>query len=59
MADSFSLLSQKQQEIKKENFELQSRINKLKMDYDNAIEQVKQKDDKIQQLSKEIQLLVS
>lgn len=45
--------------MKKENFELQSRINKLKIDYDNAIEQVKQKDDKIQQLSKEIQLLVS
>lgn len=45
--------------MKKENYELQSRINKLKIDYDNAMEQVKQKDDKIQQLSKEIQLLAS
>lgn len=57
--DGFFLSIQKQQEMKKENHELQSRLNKLKTDYDNALEQIKQKDDKIQQISKEVQVLVS
>lgn len=50
---------QKQQEMKKENYELQSKLNKLKVDHDNALEQIKLKDNKIQQLSKEIKSLVS
>lgn len=45
--------------MKKENFELQSRLNKLKLDYENALEQIKQKDCKIQQITKEVQTLVS
>lgn len=56
----FTIFSiQKQQEMKKENFELQSRLNKLKLDYENALEQIKQKDSKIQQITKEVQTLVS
>lgn len=45
--------------MKKENVELQGKLNKLKMDYENANEQIKVKDEKIQQMSKEIQNLVS
>lgn len=45
--------------MKKETFELQSKLNKLKLDYDNALNEIKLKEDKIQHLSKEVQTLVS
>lgn len=53
------ILLQKQQEMKRENVELLGKLNKLKLDYENANEQIKIKDEKIQQMSKEIQNLVT
>lgn len=45
--------------MKKENVELHGKLNKLKLDYENAHEQIKVKDEKIQHMSKEIHNLVS